>query len=351
MDPSAGRHLCGPAPASPRRPALLVTAATSTTLPTFAERAASLRALGWTYRRAEWLTLVCLHSGVFTRSQYQARYNVTAGPATRFVRALMDAGVVREAGPLDRRGYRPTGICHVHARSLYRSLGIEDNRHRRSASPELTLRRLLSLDYVLEHQTLGWLPTEPEKLAYFQRLGIPRSVLPQRVYRGPSTDRPTRRYFAFKLPIAGSGATTTFVYADTGGGHRLQSERIRAWVAAHAALWEALRHRGSAVHVVAVTRTDDAAAANAAILETWRGPPAPAVPRSEADQQLLDAIELADSTGDLRPLDMKYGDAIKAARAARRILDREEAARGPSKYIDAYSTHVAERLTPDLLAL
>ena len=83
---------------------------------------------------------------------------------------------------------------------------------------------------------------------------------------------------------------------------------------AHAALWEALRNRRWTVHVVAVTRTAADAAAHAAILETWRGPPAPAAPRSEADQQLLDAVELADSTGDLRPLDVKYGDAIQAAR-------------------------------------
>ena len=61
----------------------------------------------------------------------------------------------------------------------------------------------------------------------------------------------------------------------------------------------------------------------------------------------MDAIALADSTGDLRPLDAKYGGAIPAAR---RILDREKAVRGPARYIDAYSTHVAERLTPDVLA-
>ena len=119
---------------------------------------------------------------------------------------------------------------------------------------------------------------------------------------------------------------------------------------AHSALWEALRDRGGAVHVVAITRTAAEAAAKAAILETWREPPPPAAQRSEADQQLMDAIALADSTGDLRPLDAKYGGAIPAARAARRILDREKAVRGPAKYIDAYSTHVAERLTPDVLA-
>ena len=337
----------------PRRSALTYCAgieATATTPPTFGERAAALRSLGWTDRQADWLTLVCLHSGVFIRSQYQARYDVTDGPTARFVRSLTRAGVLREAGSLDQRGYRPTSICHVHGRTLYRALGIEDNRHRRSASPELVMRRLLSLDYVLEHPECGWLPTEPEKLAYFQRLGISPTVVPQRVYHGPFTDRATRRYLVFKLPIAGSGTTTTFVHADPVGRLRLQADRLRAWVAAHAALWEALRDRGGAVHVVAVTRTAAEAAANAAVLETWRGPPAPAAPRSEADQQLLDAVELADSTGDLRPLDVKYGDAIQAARTASCILEQERAARGPAKYIDAYSTHVAERLTSDVLA-
>ena len=327
-----------------------MTAATATALPTLAERVASLRGLGWSEREAEWLALVCLHSGVFTRSQYQARHDLSHPAGVRFVRALVDANLARETRLPDRRGYRPTAICHVHGRSLYRALGIENNRHRRSGSTELIVRRLLSLDYVLEHQDLAWLPTEPEKVAYFQRLGVPVAALPRREYRGPSSGRSTRRYFAFKHPVAGNGETTSFVYADPGGRPRLRSERVRAWGAAHTALWEVLRHRGGAVHIVAVTRTDDAAAAHAAILETWRGPSAPAVPLSGADQQLLDAIELADSTGDLSPL-APYGGPIKAAKAARRIQDREQAARGPAKYIDAYSTHVAERLTPDLLAL
>lgn len=328
-----------------------MTAATTPAAPvSFGQRAATLRGLGWTPRQADWLTLVCLHSGVFLRSQYQARYKVTAAPATRFVSALVDAGVVREAGLLDRRGGRPTSICHVHSRPLYRALGIEDNRHRRSASAEVTMRRLLSLDYVLEHADLDWLPTEPEKLAYFERLGISSDVLPHRLHRGPGTDRPTLRHFPLNLPIAGSGATTTFVHADPGGRRRLQSDRIRSWVTAHADLWEALRDGGGAVHIVAVTRTVGAAAATAAILETWRGPPAPPVPRSEPDQQLVEAVELVKTTENIRPLD-RYGGVIAAVRAYRRILDREKAARWPSKYIDASSTHVAERLTPDALGL
>ncbi|MCY4496420.1 MAG: hypothetical protein OXC14_03965, partial [Rhodospirillaceae bacterium] len=103
-----------------------------------------------------------------------------------------------------------------------------------------------------------------------------------------------------------------------------------------------------ALHGVASDPTE-VAATNAAILEAWRGPPAPPVPRSEVDQQLIDEVELVRTTENVRPLD-KYGGVIKAVKAYRCILDREEAARGPARYIDAYSTRVAERLTPDLLA-
>ena len=326
---------------------------TATTAPasasrTLAERAAILRGRGWAPRQAEWLALVCLHSGVFTRSQYQARYGVSQPVASRFVTAILEAGIAREEPMPDRRC--PQTVCHIYNRTLYRVLGIENNRHRRSGSPELIMRRLLSLDYVLEHHDLAWLPTEPEKVAYFQRLGMSVAILPQRQYRGPFSARSTRRYFAFKLPVAGNGTTTTFVFADTGGRHRVQSDRIRSWAAAHAALWEALRHRRCVVHIVAVTRTDDAAAANAAILETWRGAPAPAASRSEADQQLLDEVELANSTGDLSPLD-KYGGWLEAGKAALHIKQRAKDAHAAASYIDAYSTHVAERLAPDVLAL
>ena len=328
-----------------------MTVATAATRPlSFAESAATLRGLGWKEREADWLALVCLHSGVFIRRQYQARYGVSKQTASRFARRLLQAGIARETRLPDRPAYRPTSICHVRARALYRTLGIENDPHRRSASPELTIRRLLSLDYVLGHPDLDWLPTEPERLAYFQRRGISLTVLPHRLHRGPVTDRPTRRYFPLRLPIAGSGARTTFVYADPGGGRRLQSDRVRAWVTAHAPLWEALRDGGGAVHIVAVARTDEAANTNAAILETWRGPPAPAVPRSEADQQLFDDVKLANATGDLSLLD-KHGGWLEAGRAVGRLREREKAARWPAKYIDAYSTHVAERLAPDLLAL
>ena len=91
-------------------------------------------------------------------------------------------------------------MCRIFSRRIYRALGAEDIGHRRIASPEVLLRRLPSLDYVLEHPGWSWLPTEPEKVDCVERLGIPRKQLPRRVYRGAVGK--TRRYFALKLPIA-----------------------------------------------------------------------------------------------------------------------------------------------------
>ena len=315
-----------------------------------APRVNPVRHPGWNDRETEWLTLVCLHSGVFTRSQYQARYGVSAQTAGRFVHALVDARLAHGGVRLERGPVRPVSVCHVHARALYGALGIENHRHRRRASPEVTLRRLLCLDYILEHPEQTWLPTEADKAAYFERRGIAPDTLPQRPCTGPFAGRPARRYVALNVPIARYGPTTTFVYIDAGARHRTPHERIRAWASAYEPLWDALRERRQFVHVVAVARTDAAAAANAAVLETWRGPPAPAGSLSAADQQLLAEVELANATGDLSLLD-RHGGWLEAGRAARRIHDQREAARAPARHIDACSTHVAERLTPDVLAL
>ena len=58
------------------------------------DRAAALMAHGWTRREAEWLALVCLHSGVFFRSQYLAFIGRT-NPALvhRLIRRCRDAVV------------------------------------------------------------------------------------------------------------------------------------------------------------------------------------------------------------------------------------------------------------------
>ena len=58
------------------------------------------------------------------------------------------------------------------------------------------MRRLLSLDYVIEHTGLPWLATEHEKVGAFEALGIEPASLPVRVYRGAAGT--TRRYFPLK---------------------------------------------------------------------------------------------------------------------------------------------------------
>ena len=63
------------------------------------------------------------------------------------------------------------------------------------------LRRLLSLDYVIEHPELEWLPTEEEKVWYCEDIGIPKDRLPKRIYTGAAGA--VTRYFPLKLPVAG----------------------------------------------------------------------------------------------------------------------------------------------------
>ena len=110
------------------------------------------------------------------------------------------------------------------------------------------MRRLLSLDYLIERPTLAWLPTEADKVQRFEALGIDRGTFPYRLYR-PAGRRKIPRYFAFKLPIAVDEQAATFVCVDAG---QSTDSELRAWGVAHAPLWAALRARTFAVHVVAV---------------------------------------------------------------------------------------------------
>ena len=80
--------------------------------------------------------------------------------ALRFVQALVTKGLAAEDSLQDRT------VCRIFSRRIFRALGTEDIRHRRLASAEI-LRRLLALDYVLEHPGLPWLPTETEKVRAF----------------------------------------------------------------------------------------------------------------------------------------------------------------------------------------
>ena len=70
----------------------------------------------------------------------------------------MDRGLAVEDALPNKRGRAKA--CRISNKEIYRALGIENVRHRRDADDSAMLRRLLSLDYVLEHPELPWLPTD-----------------------------------------------------------------------------------------------------------------------------------------------------------------------------------------------
>ena len=206
-----------------------------------------LEPLGFTGKQAEWITLVCLHSGIFTSDQVDAFLRSTRRTAQRFVKALLEVRIsgrpVAHAQTVDGRF-----MCRIVGKSVYRELGIVNVRHRRESSIEVTRRRLLSLDIVLDHPEMPWLPTEQEKVACFEQIGIDPKLLPQRIYAGRTRGR--ARYFHIKMPIAVSHDLAVFAYIDPGMGTRSE---LDSWGAAHRELWQELRQSGRRVEVVAAT--------------------------------------------------------------------------------------------------
>ena len=197
----------------------------------------------------------------------------------RVVHALIAQGLAAEE-PVP--GIRGIGrVCRIYARTLYRPLGAEHIRHRRDASPEVLMRRLLSLDYVIEHAELPWLATESEKVAAFDSLGIERGLLPVRVYRGAATA--ARRYFPVRLPVALGSGRVVFLYADPG--HRTATRCGRG---ARRTANSGTRSRSGAasVEVVAVGRTTRELERARRVMRHWAEPSGSAEPEPEVQEKL-----------------------------------------------------------------
>ena len=92
--------------------------------------------------------MACLHGGVFTRAQWTSFLGCHHEKVRRAVRALVAQGVAVEEDPPGIDGIGR--VCRIHARRIYRALGAGNRRRRRITSTEVLMRRLLSLDYVLE---------------------------------------------------------------------------------------------------------------------------------------------------------------------------------------------------------
>ena len=232
-------------------------------IPHLRGREKNLEPFGWNQQDAEWVALVCLHSGVFTRSQYSAYFNAYPARARRFVQSLLDLKLaVEEPIPLIRRENR-TRACRITHKPIYRALGVPDIRHRRRPDPAAYLRRLLSLDYLLDHAELEWLPTEEDKVSFCKGIGIPKGRMPQRVYTGLGGS--VTRYFNLKLPIAG-GRTTTFVYVDPGNG---TATELRHWGRTHEHVWAGMRKCGITIHVAAIGVNPSADRRARTVLNRW----------------------------------------------------------------------------------
>ena len=277
------------------------------------ERAEALKPFGWKGRKAEWIALVCLHSGVFTRTQATAFLSTHHERARRMVHALIARGLAaEETVPRVRWIGR---VCRIYARKLYRALGAEHIRHRRTASPVVLMRRLLSLEHVIEHPDLPWLPTEAEKVAAFDALGIDRELLPVRVYRGKAGT--TRRYFHVKLPVALDSERAVFVYADPGHD---TATALRSWGRAHRGLWRALATLGRTVEAVVVARTSRQARRARKVMRYWTEATATAEPDPMAAIELA-RIERAIIEGSVEVLD-EYGG-LQAAMQKSVALEKE----------------------------
>ena len=159
-------------------------------------------------------------------------------------------------------------LCRISNMAIYRALGVENIRHRRKARNSVLMRRLLSLDFVLEHPGSNWLPTEPEKVEFFEGLGISSRLVPRRIYYGD--DGVKNRYFTLKLPIAGGAETVTFGYVDPG---RESTGELNTWGAAHVPLWDAIRAKGRQIRVVAIAAEHAPIERADRVLRAWAAAP------------------------------------------------------------------------------
>ena len=221
-----------------------------------------LEPLGWTGPEAEWIALVCLHSGVFMRGQFCDYFGVSRQQAQRFVKALVDRREAVENSHITFSG--GTKPCRISSTAIYQALGVKKIRKRPSATETVLMRQLLSLDFVLKHSSINWLPAEPEKVEFFEKLGVPLRLIPRRIYCGVVGAH--KRYFALKMPLAVEPEIITFVYVDPG--HQTDTE-LYSWGAAHGPLWDALREKGRQVRVIGIAVENAILDRTARVLGKW----------------------------------------------------------------------------------
>ena len=178
-------------------------------------------------------------------------------------------------------------------------LEVQHSRHRRPAAPEVVVRRLLSLDYLLERPHTTWLATEAGKMDALTAAGIAREVLPRRLYQGAVGVQ--HLYFPHKMPVGLDGWRATFVFAQA---EDETPSAVRTWGSQHAALWVGLTAAGRAVEVVVVGRDPERLAAAERVLDKWAATPPESVTMSHQQAVAeMAAIKTAIANSDLAALE------------------------------------------------
>ena len=118
----------------------------------------------WRGPQAERTALVYRQGGWSRRARFCAHFRCPPNQPLRSVGRLFDCRHGEEEN-LDALP-TTTRTCRIVANSLYLALALERVSHPQ-VSARVRLRRLLSLDYVLDHPRLCWLPTGREKVCAF----------------------------------------------------------------------------------------------------------------------------------------------------------------------------------------
>ena len=307
------------------------------------EREKNLEPFGWSQQDAEWVAMVCLHSGVFTRLQYMDYFNTYHLRAARFVQSLLDLNLaVDEDIPVSTTRNR-TRACRITHKSIYLELGIPNIRHRRIADPGVYLRRLLSLDYVIDHPGLEWLPTETEKVWFCKHLDIGKDRLPRRLYTGAAGY--LTRYFPLKLPIA-AGRTVTFVYVDPGNDTIAE---LRHWGQSHEHVWAGIRKHGMQVHVAAIALNSKAGNRARSVLNGWARDREGIKAGSDREVELQKELDVVSRGIDTFNSEVfaRYGGQQKTARRYRELKDMLARPLPYNIRIDTFEIWRSERIYPD----
>ena len=143
------------------------------------------------------------------------------------------------------------------------------------------MRRLLSLDYVIEHldSALAADRTREGRRVRGARHRAPDpalAALPRR-RRGHPALLPAQ------LPVALDSGRAVFVYVDPGHD---TSTALRSWGAAHRGLWHALENQGRSVEVVAVARTSREMDRALAVMSGWAEASGPGEPDAGIREEL-----------------------------------------------------------------